>query len=525
MSPEPNTPLEAAQKTVAILKDRVRTLYDIGPQTAIHRQLERGRERDEAARQKRAIMAAKNEELQRYSAELEVTVAKRTAELRAILDNVTFGFVVVDQEGKVQPGFTKSCADLFGQELTAGDDLVELLGVSGSTSDPMIRMGLIQVFDDFMPTEVTVEQIPSQFKVNGARIRTEYRAIRSEGGEVESVLITVSDVTSLWNAERATARNAALIRILQQKQAFAAYVADSRGRVTSCLEALDDQNYVRRSIHTIKGNSASYGIVDVAETAHTIEGAETIEASHIELLGAELEKFLSENQDVLGADLVNGSPSVEVRAEERQYLRLILDPFDVEAMESWGHRMLHLPAGDIVGPLDTLVAGLAERLDRRVDFHVEGADTVMDPTIMQPVLSTITHMLRNAVDHGLETEGERGEKPATGRLSTKFSCDDTNWVVEVEDDGRGIDVQRLTERAVERGDISQADADAMADSEKLNLIFLDGLSSRHEATELSGRGVGMAAVKEAAESKGGHVAVTSGPNGTRFRIEVPVTVH
>lgn len=513
----------AAEKTIAILKKRVRSLYNDGAQTAIHRQLERAREREEKQRQKRAVFMAKTAELERYSQELEVTVAERTADLRAILDNVTFGFVIVDRETRVLPGFTESCHGLLGTTVEDGAELCKLLRVAGSGVEAMIRMGIEQVFDDFMPEDVTVEQIPSQFALDGRRIQTEYRVIRGEGGDPEKVLVTISDVTALWEAERRAHDNAALVGILRQKSAFAAFVGDARSRLAASREAIDDGAFVRRAIHTVKGNAASYGLLDLAAEAHRIEGGSAIGRSDLDSLEESLQSFLEQHRDVLGSDLVAGGSSVEVDSEDVRELRRLLHPVDVESLEAWGRRILKRPINELVGPLEVFVDRIAERLERPVSFEVEGADLTVDPEIMQPIVGTLTHLLRNALDHGLEPESERGQKDPVGKLMASFREENGQCVVEIQDDGRGIDIEGLAAKAVASGHCTEAEAEAMGDAEKARLIFLDGLSSREEASELSGRGVGMPAVLEVVRAQGGQVLVsTKAGEGTSIRLEVPV---
>ena len=104
----------AAEKTVEVLKTKVRSMYQGGSKTAVQRQLEKSRARDEKNRQRRAMMELKSAELERYSATLESEVAERTREIQDILDNVTFGFLLIDRDLKVRSGFTKSCEVLVG---------------------------------------------------------------------------------------------------------------------------------------------------------------------------------------------------------------------------------------------------------------------------------------------------------------------------------------------------------------------------------------------------------------------------
>lgn len=515
----------AAEKTMDVLKRRVRSLYNEGAQTAIHRQLERAREREEEARRRREVMSARNEELERHSAALEATVARRTADLRAILDNVTFGFLVMDEACRVQPGFTRSCEGLLGKPVREGDDVCALLEMTGTTNDSMFRAGIEQVFEDLMPEEVSVEQLPGQFVLGGRRVRAECRAIRRDDDSIENVLVTISDVTPLYEAERRAQQNAALVGILRQKSAFSAFVADAFGRLESCRGALGDTAYVRRSVHTIKGNAASYGLVDVADAAHGVESREAIGSDDLGTIEAALGSFLAEHEDVLGADVASGAGAIEVGQADLDLLRGLLDPLDPDALAAWGQRISRRPVGELLGPIDVFVSRVAERADRAVSFSASGLDTPVDPDVMGPVIATLSHLIRNAIDHGIEPRDERGEKPGAGALSLDVAREDDAWTIEVADDGRGIDLARLAERAVERGDLSRAQIEAMDEAGRAELIFLDGLSSRDAVSELSGRGVGMGAVREAVAGQGGTIDVcTEAGRGTRFRIAIPAAV-
>ncbi|MFK7741105.1 MAG: ATP-binding protein [Planctomycetota bacterium] len=518
----------AAEKTVSILKQRVRSLHDDGPQTAIHRQLERSREREEKQRQKRAVFMAKTAELERYSKELEATVAQRTADLRAILDNVPFGFVLIDRDAVVQPGFTKSCEHLLARGIAEGDTLFDILGATDSGTESMLRVGVEQVFDDFMPEDVSLEQIPSQFSINSRRIKIDYRVVRTESGDVENILVTISDVTALWESERREQENAALIGILRQKSAFAGFVDDARSRIAASVSAMEDpeidhDRFVRRAIHTIKGNASSYGLTALAEEAHRIEGYSDIQSDDVRSLAKVLDRFMEQHRDVLGEFLAGGEGSLEVGPAEIRALREMLDPIDVHSLQEWSQRILQRPLSELIGPLEVFVDRIAERLERPVDFAVEGTDMHADPSVMQPVVGTLTHLIRNAIDHGLEPESERGNKPPIGRLRASFREEGGNYIVEVRDDGRGIDVARLASKAVEKGLLSEEDSKAKSREELAQLIFLDGLSSRDEATELSGRGVGMPAVREVVHSHGGDIKLETTPGeGTCIRLELPI---
>ncbi len=170
------------------------------------------------------------------------------------------------------------------------------------------------------------------------------------------------------------------------------------------------------------------------------------------------------------------------------------------------------------------VRDLARDQGKEVELEVSNAEVGVDRGILGEVRDAMVHLLRNAVDHGIESPRERVEKgkPPKGRIAIDVRASGGMLAIDVEDDGRGIAPAQLRERALARSLISAAQAAAMGDREALELIFLPDFSTREEVTELSGRGVGMGVVKQKVESLGGSVSVWSTPGkGTRFSLRLP----
>ncbi|MBS2025148.1 MAG: chemotaxis protein CheA [Deltaproteobacteria bacterium] len=177
--------------------------------------------------------------------------------------------------------------------------------------------------------------------------------------------------------------------------------------------------------------------------------------------------------------------------------------------------------------LPRAVRDLAHKLGKEVDFEIAGADVELDRAVIEALGDPLSHLVRNAVDHGLETKALREEagKPARGKLSLAARRERDRVVVQLEDDGRGFDAQGLKDRAVAAGKLTAEQAAAMSDDEAHELAFLSGVSTRAEADEISGRGVGLDAVQRAIESLGGKLSVASWRGkGTRFSLELPRSV-
>jgi two-component system chemotaxis sensor kinase CheA len=173
------------------------------------------------------------------------------------------------------------------------------------------------------------------------------------------------------------------------------------------------------------------------------------------------------------------------------------------------------------------VRELAGESGKRVEFEMAGGETELDRALVDLLYEPLLHLLRNAVDHGLETEEERraaGKSPAC-KIVMRAYHEGNQIVVEVSDDGRGIDIATLKRKALEAGAISIIEAAEMTDEEALNLIFLQGCTTAKEITRISGRGVGASAVKSAIEQLRGSVTVRSEQGiGTVFRLRLPLTL-
>ncbi len=175
--------------------------------------------------------------------------------------------------------------------------------------------------------------------------------------------------------------------------------------------------------------------------------------------------------------------------------------------------------------MNRLVRDLTRKADKKVKFQTEGDDTEIDRNMVDVINEPLVHMLRNAIDHGIETADERkaANKPDVSNVWLRAFQAGGKVVIEIEDDGKGIDKERVYQKAVEKG-LIEPDA-KLTDSEIFGLIFLPGFSSRDEVTDLSGRGVGMDVVRRSIEELNGKVEVKSDQGkGTKITIELPFTL-
>ncbi len=185
------------------------------------------------------------------------------------------------------------------------------------------------------------------------------------------------------------------------------------------------------------------------------------------------------------------------------------------------------PIGNVLSKFPRVVRDLALACGKQVRFEIEGQDTELDKTLLEAIRDPLTHLVRNAIDHGIESPELRKSrgKPEEGRLKVVARHEGGKVIVEITDDGGGIDTDRVRDKAVTAKLVSPEDAARMSRQEILRLIFLPGFSTAERVTQFSGRGVGMDVVRTNIERIGGTVDIESPPGlGTTIRTKIPLTL-
>ena len=183
--------------------------------------------------------------------------------------------------------------------------------------------------------------------------------------------------------------------------------------------------------------------------------------------------------------------------------------------------------GNIFNKFPRVVRDLARNLGKEIDLQLEGNEVELDKTIIEGLGDPLTHLVRNSADHGIEMPDARvaAGKPAMGTIVLKAYHEAGQVIIEIVDDGAGLNTDKIVEKALSRGLITPDQAKSMSDKEKANLIFLPGLSTAEQVTDVSGRGVGMDVVKSNLDQLGGQVDIeTARGKGTTIRIKLPLTL-
>jgi two-component system chemotaxis sensor kinase CheA len=392
-----------------------------------------------------------------------------------------------------------------------------------------LSLGWEQVLEDILPLEVSVQMMPRGFVVGTSHFTIDYKPTLTDSGALEGMLVVLSDVTVMVERQRLEEEEREVLqlfsRVLQDRAGVLEFLAETNRLVdTISRTAPEDVAVTKRLLHTLKGNTGLYGLQSIAKLCHELEDNMQ---EHGDLSRADADRLLAFWQAIstkLGG-FIDAPKSGGVTIDDGEYGELL-------AAVAAGAP--HAQLAGMVGAwqlepvelrlrrLAQQAQGLAERLQKLpIDIRVEAGRLRIDSTRLLDVWGTLPHLVRNAIDHGIETPEQRAAAGKTERASLvlRAALNAQQFSVEIEDSGRGIDWDALRAAAAKKG------LACNNQRELSEALFADGVSTRNEVTENSGRGVGTAALARAVKATGGRIEVFSERGkGTRFRLTWPAAV-
>ena len=235
------------------------------------------------------------------------------------------------------------------------------------------------------------------------------------------------------------------------------------------------------------------------------------------------ELIIAKNGLVSASVTEDGTTSVNQKfGEQIEYLERVTTNLHESVM-----KVRMMPIESVFAKYPRMIRDLNKKLGKKMELYMSGEETELDRTVIDEIGDPIMHLLRNSADHGLESAEVRAErgKPEVGSIWLDAYQEGNNVVIEVRDDGNGIDVEKVKQKAVEKGNLTQEQADALTEKEAIDLLFKPSFSTSDKVTDVSGRGVGLDVVKSKIEALGGDVEVkTTYGEGSTFSIRLPLTL-
>ncbi|MCA9640971.1 MAG: Hpt domain-containing protein [Polyangiaceae bacterium] len=447
---------------------------------------------------------------------------KRNAAMRLVLDNVDQGFLTVCRDGTLSPEYSSIVKRWLGTP-PAGGKLSDFLASCDPDFALRFELGWDEVVDGIMPLELTLEQLPRRLDLAGRNLHFDYSAICDDQGEFARSLVVITDITAQLERERLEVERRETMhifdRIVRDKSGFLEFFNEADGLVESISEKRpDDLSVLKRQIHTLKGNAMLFGIHTIGDLCHELEnrmdeGEELPPVEQFAQLSARWDQ-VKDSMDALLGERSDGRIEVDDQEFEEVLRSLVRGAPRTTVARKIAAWKLE-PTQKRLCRVAEQARGIARRLGKgEIKVDIDHSDLRLDAEKWAGFWSSFVHVVRNAVDHGLEAAAEDGSKVPTISLTTRVN--DEEFAIEIADNGRGIDWRAVAAKAQATG-LPSATQDDLVEA-----LFRDGISTRSEASLFSGRGVGMGAMRNECLSRGGRIEVHAEPGkGTSVRFSFP----
>ena len=441
-------------------------------------------------------------------------IARRNAQMRVVLDNVEEALASVHPDGTLEPECSAAFARWFGAP-RPGHFAAQIAG-GDARMCAMLTLAWNEIVEGTMPLELLVDQFPSRLDRDGRHYRIDIKPL-TQGDTLIGALLRIRDVTAEVETQRVlTAQReyvAVFERAIGDPHGVREFIEDT-GKLVGRLPEAGDPVGRKRAAHTIKGNAALYGVTSVAEIAHRLEDtmadSNEMDPAMIEELVATWTAFAGRVETLIGD---NRRHLVDIPRDEIEALADLAERGGAAAADRLRALLLE-PVAIRLDGFRRQMTRVAERLGKPAPEVVIDADGVRLPLDqLRPFWGSFSHLVRNALDHGIESPADRraAGKPEAGHIELRARMTNEVVVIEVGDDGRGIDWERVRDKARAAG------LPADEHDDLVRALFSDGVSTASAVSETSGRGVGLSAVLAATREAHGQVDVHSEPTrGTRF---------
>lgn len=459
-------------------------------------------------------------------------MATLTHSMENILDDLRKGKIRAD----------KSIIDLLFFSFDALDKTLELISTSGTDESPIIR----EAIERFNRRDSNVEAVSIE-KKESTDINLNQYDIAVIGEATERGYNTYKIHVKL--------REGTVLKSVRAYMVFKAL--EERGEIISSnpsVTDLENENFgldftlvfvTNSSMEDIKRSILNIAEIDTVDiTPITIEGQTTVQREEVI---PKAQENLEEKQGIRGLPKMGQTIRIDVeRLDELMNLvgELVIQRTRLAQIRELGNttdelaritnelqnlvmKVRMVPIEQVFNRFPRMVRDLSQELNKKVRLEIYGAETELDKTVVDAMGDPLMHLLRNAIDHGIEPPAERIKlgKPEEGLVKLSAYHEGNNIYIEVEDDGAGIDVEKVRRKAIEKGIITEDSANRMTEEDLYNLLFLPGFSTSERATDVSGRGVGMDVVKKRVEELNGSVRLESKPGrGTKVIIRLPLTL-
>ena len=489
-----------------------------------------------------------NHKLESYNKNLEKMVEERTRDLKkanhfleAMMNGLGQGLVVFDENLKCNPNYTKICNELFYKS-PADANIADLLSVKDLSS---FSKWADILFKNMIPFKDAAKLGPQSLNKDGKHVTLEYHLLQ-EDGDVHGVMVVATDKTEEFLAKEELEVKKSYVEmvtaILHRRKQFHIFRNEFKIGMRYIQDLIRsnchnfDEAKLKITLHSLKGTSLSFHMKNLGDKLHEIEeylsNTSIREPEAMIALFEELDVIYKHSfkiaAELLGEDISddNGAENRVFKLNELETFRDYLYSSNAKILAKEFHdQFIKEPLSSYFQGLNEFIEGLALELNKRIaPLQFEGVDLKLDTKSYDEFFNALTHLFRNCVYHGIEKPEERvaKSKSSEGKIKIKVEKDDHDefFVLKISDDGAGVNIVKLREKLM---DIGVQGAENMESQMVALSIFDPDISTSESVNKISGRGIGMYALKVAVDNLNGKLSIeTEKDKGTEFIFKIPL---
>lgn len=502
------------------------------------------------------IYFALSEEIRRRRI-VEKNLNKSMLSIKNLLNNAGQGFLSFRSDLRIEPEYSLECLKLLGPDLE-NRSFPEILYPKEQEKRDFMEKVLIECFQDNNTErrEVFLSFLPNDLLINNYYINIDYKFIPDKlQGEAEELMVILTDATEnralqeQMETERKTLKmivKAVINRndLLEIISDYHHFCEETVPHLVFCQEPFHSVTVdIKRMIHTFKGLFGQFEMIHMFSTLHQIEEkiksfeqqgsansaglGNLLQKSNLELV---LNEDLSILRSTLGENFLAKDKIIEIPEskliEIEDQITVHFSSKEATILIAKIRQLRYRLFKELLAAYPSYVEGLAQRLEKGLyPLELKGGEFPVDTKRYQAFTKSLIHIFTNCVDHGIENREDRinAGKEEQGRIICEMKLVDHTILLRIVDDGKGIDIEGIKQKALDLGIFNGEELARLENKDIISLIFEDGLSNKDGVSMFSGRGIGMAIVKQELEKIGGHLDIVTNPRiGTEFILLIPI---
>jgi len=461
-------------------------------------------------------------------------------QINNLLNNAKEGYLSFDKDLKCNSGYSQKCLNIFELDDIEGLDISELLFKDDHDKKLLFQQGIKNILEtqNELEKELYISLLPNEQNINNKIVNISYKQLDNQ-----NFMVILKDITQqkeletqLYNQENI--KNM-LLAIATNKDAFLELVKEFEEFLKEPPKSIE---ILLRELHTFKGNFSQQEMIYIVNTIHHIEDkvkqTKTITSDMYQELSNSLKKDLEIIKSNFNSNFLEYEKNITIKENDLinieqkiSNLPFVDEKFQkkIEEILFYLNRFRYIPLKNLLLPYQKYLKNLSEKLEKPIyPLEITGDKDVIVPEKFKPFTKSLVHLFNNSLVHGIEdveTREELGKDPI-GTISCSFQQIQNTVLLEISDNGGGIDSDKLIQRVVAYGLKTQQECENLTEEEKLSLIFLDGVSTCDSVDLLKGRGVGMSAIYQEVQKLDGKVFITSKKNkGSQFEFLLPIELE